>query len=388
MRGLHAVWEAAARPDTAPAGRIRRIGRELAACARRVILHHRLVFAWCSSLSAGGVYAYDHARADEIAKGVKVGGRRARRPRRADRGAGASSSARSVSRSSADRRPPRHARTFTLGPRERAWSPPTSTRMVDEALARSRERQHLRRALVALDRRQRCNDDLTPDGPRTPTRRSSALLDQVRKAVDRPASRRRASKIDGHGRRRRPTGRTGSASRPTAAPRRSARARDPDAERAHRRRRRATPSPRSDRGRLEQEVRDGDRRQPRPASGSALQEPQARQDLPRSPSAGRASRRPPGLYHIQNKAVNPAWHVPNSAWAGSLAGKVIPAGPGQPDQGALAGDLRRRRHPRHRSVGVRLDRPRRLARLHPHDDPRRDRPLRPRCPVGAPIYIA
>jgi lipoprotein-anchoring transpeptidase ErfK/SrfK len=33
---------------------------------------------------------------------------------------------------------------------------------------------------------------------------------------------------------------------------------------------------------------------------------------------------PAGLYNIQNKAVNPAWHVPNSAWAGSLAGKVIP----------------------------------------------------------------
>jgi lipoprotein-anchoring transpeptidase ErfK/SrfK len=35
---------------------------------------------------------------------------------------------------------------------------------------------------------------------------------------------------------------------------------------------------------------------------------------------------PPGLYKIQNKAVNPAWHVPNSPWAGSLAGTVIPGG--------------------------------------------------------------
>jgi lipoprotein-anchoring transpeptidase ErfK/SrfK len=35
---------------------------------------------------------------------------------------------------------------------------------------------------------------------------------------------------------------------------------------------------------------------------------------------------PAGLYKIQNKAVNPAWHVPNSAWAGSLAGTVIPGG--------------------------------------------------------------
>ena len=33
-----------------------------------------------------------------------------------------------------------------------------------------------------------------------------------------------------------------------------------------------------------------------------------------------------GLYHIQNKAVDPAWHVPNSAWAGSLAGTVVPGG--------------------------------------------------------------
>jgi lipoprotein-anchoring transpeptidase ErfK/SrfK len=34
---------------------------------------------------------------------------------------------------------------------------------------------------------------------------------------------------------------------------------------------------------------------------------------------------PAGLYNIQNKAVNPAWHVPNSDWAGDLAGKVIAA---------------------------------------------------------------
>jgi lipoprotein-anchoring transpeptidase ErfK/SrfK len=33
---------------------------------------------------------------------------------------------------------------------------------------------------------------------------------------------------------------------------------------------------------------------------------------------------PAGLYSIANKAVNPAWQVPNSAWAGDLAGKVIP----------------------------------------------------------------
>jgi lipoprotein-anchoring transpeptidase ErfK/SrfK len=39
---------------------------------------------------------------------------------------------------------------------------------------------------------------------------------------------------------------------------------------------------------------------------------------------------PGGLYHLQTKEVNPTWHVPNSAWAGSLAGQDIPPGPGNP----------------------------------------------------------
>src|SRR4051794_30797446 len=39
---------------------------------------------------------------------------------------------------------------------------------------------------------------------------------------------------------------------------------------------------------------------------------------------------PAGLYHVQNKQVDPSWHVPNSAWAGDLAGKVIPPGPDDP----------------------------------------------------------
>src|SRR4051794_39277516 len=39
---------------------------------------------------------------------------------------------------------------------------------------------------------------------------------------------------------------------------------------------------------------------------------------------------PAGLYDIQWKQTNPSWYVPNSAWAGSLAGKVIPPGPDDP----------------------------------------------------------
>jgi lipoprotein-anchoring transpeptidase ErfK/SrfK len=39
---------------------------------------------------------------------------------------------------------------------------------------------------------------------------------------------------------------------------------------------------------------------------------------------------PAGLYEINDRQVNPSWHVPNSAWAGALAGRVIPPGPEDP----------------------------------------------------------
>jgi lipoprotein-anchoring transpeptidase ErfK/SrfK len=39
---------------------------------------------------------------------------------------------------------------------------------------------------------------------------------------------------------------------------------------------------------------------------------------------------PAGIYSIDDKQVNPSWHVPDSAWAGDLAGQVIPPGPDDP----------------------------------------------------------
>ncbi|HEU4392638.1 MAG TPA: L,D-transpeptidase/peptidoglycan binding protein [Solirubrobacterales bacterium] len=39
---------------------------------------------------------------------------------------------------------------------------------------------------------------------------------------------------------------------------------------------------------------------------------------------------PEGLYAIQEKEENPTWHVPESSWAGSLAGQDIPPGPSNP----------------------------------------------------------
>jgi lipoprotein-anchoring transpeptidase ErfK/SrfK len=39
---------------------------------------------------------------------------------------------------------------------------------------------------------------------------------------------------------------------------------------------------------------------------------------------------PAGLYAIENKQVDPTWNVPDSEWAGDLAGKSIPPGPDNP----------------------------------------------------------
>lgn len=39
---------------------------------------------------------------------------------------------------------------------------------------------------------------------------------------------------------------------------------------------------------------------------------------------------PAGTYSITDKQVNPTWHVPKSAWAGDMAGKVVPPGPANP----------------------------------------------------------
>jgi lipoprotein-anchoring transpeptidase ErfK/SrfK len=40
---------------------------------------------------------------------------------------------------------------------------------------------------------------------------------------------------------------------------------------------------------------------------------------------------PAGLFRVQSRQVNPAWHAPNRPWAGAAAGTVIPGGaPGNP----------------------------------------------------------
>jgi lipoprotein-anchoring transpeptidase ErfK/SrfK len=39
---------------------------------------------------------------------------------------------------------------------------------------------------------------------------------------------------------------------------------------------------------------------------------------------------PAGLYDIQDKQIDPTWHVPEADWAGDLAGKTVPPGPDNP----------------------------------------------------------
>ena len=95
---------------------------------------------------------------------------------------------------------------------------------------------------------------------------------------------------------------------------------------------------------------------------------------------------PTGLYRVQNKAVNPAWHVPNSSWAGSLAGQVIPGGTPQ-------NPLKARWLGIYDGAGIHgTDAVGSLGTAASHGCIRMAIPevieLYDRVPVGAPVYIA
>jgi lipoprotein-anchoring transpeptidase ErfK/SrfK len=95
---------------------------------------------------------------------------------------------------------------------------------------------------------------------------------------------------------------------------------------------------------------------------------------------------PAGLYHVQNKAVNPAWSVPNSAWAGSLAGTVVPGGTPQ-------NPLKARWLGIYDGAGIHgTDQVGSLGTAASHGCIRMAIPevieLYDRVPVGAPVYVA
>jgi lipoprotein-anchoring transpeptidase ErfK/SrfK len=95
---------------------------------------------------------------------------------------------------------------------------------------------------------------------------------------------------------------------------------------------------------------------------------------------------PAGMYHIQNKAVNPAWSVPDSDWAGDLAGTVVPGGvPDNPLKARWLGIFD--------GAGIHgTDQTYSLGTAASHGCIRMAIPdvieLYDRVPVGAPIYIA
>ena len=95
---------------------------------------------------------------------------------------------------------------------------------------------------------------------------------------------------------------------------------------------------------------------------------------------------PAGLYHIQNKAVDPAWSVPNSDWAGELAGTVVPGGTPQ-------NPLKERWLGIYDGAGIHgTDQTYSLGSAASHGCIRMAIPdvieLYDQVPVGAPIYIA
>jgi lipoprotein-anchoring transpeptidase ErfK/SrfK len=93
---------------------------------------------------------------------------------------------------------------------------------------------------------------------------------------------------------------------------------------------------------------------------------------------------PAGLYHIQDKQVDPSWQVPNSAWAGSLAGQTIPPGPADPLKARWLGIFS--------GAGIHgTDETWSIGQAVSHGCVRMTIPdvidLYPRVPVGTPIYI-
>lgn len=93
---------------------------------------------------------------------------------------------------------------------------------------------------------------------------------------------------------------------------------------------------------------------------------------------------PAGQYTIANKAENPSWHVPNSAWAGSLAGTVVPPGPSNPIKARWMGIYDGVGiHGTSDDASIGTNASHGCLRMHVPDVVE----LFDRVPVGAPIYI-
>jgi lipoprotein-anchoring transpeptidase ErfK/SrfK len=94
---------------------------------------------------------------------------------------------------------------------------------------------------------------------------------------------------------------------------------------------------------------------------------------------------PAGQYHIDDKTINPTWYVPpNAAWAGSLAGHVIPPGPENPLKSRWLGfGGGRGIHGTADDSSIGSAASHGCIRMHVSDV----EALYPRVPLGAPLYV-
>ena len=268
--------------------------------------------------AAGGTYAYDKARADEIGKGVRVGGI-------ALDGLSPAQARAKLDRLILDplERPivVHHDKsTWRLGAREAHIAVDVDA-IVDNAMQKSREGNIVSRTVRNLTGKS-LDADVQPT-VRFEDRAVIRMLDKIRKAIDRkPVD--ATAKLDASGISTTDS-RTGLAVR---------------ASTLHRQIRKAIVSTTADRTfiartrKLRPNVTNADLEQ---RFGTAILVNRGAFKLTLykklkpaktySIAVGQVGlETPAGLYHIQNKAVNPAWSVPNSSWAGSLAGQVIPGG--------------------------------------------------------------
>jgi lipoprotein-anchoring transpeptidase ErfK/SrfK len=266
----------------------------------------------------GGMYAYDNARSDEIAKGVRVGGI----PLQGLSPAEARAKLERLIMQPLERPIVVHhdKSTWRLGAHEARLAVDLDA-IVDDVMARSRQGDMFSRTVRNLTGKS-LNADIEP----TVHYSKGAvvrLLDKVRSSIERkPVD--ATVKISGGGIERHDS-RTGLAVR---------------ASTLHRQIRRAIVSTTADRTfvahtrRLQPKVSTGDLDERyrtvlivhRNAFRLTLYK-RLKVSKTYSIAVGQVGlETPAGLYHIQNKAVNPAWNVPNSDWAGDLAGTVVPGG--------------------------------------------------------------
>jgi lipoprotein-anchoring transpeptidase ErfK/SrfK len=94
---------------------------------------------------------------------------------------------------------------------------------------------------------------------------------------------------------------------------------------------------------------------------------------------------PAGEYHIEDKTIDPTWYVPpNAAWAGSLAGQVIPPGPQNPLKARWLGfGGGRGIHGTAEDSSIGSAASHGCIRMHVSDV----EALYPRVPLGAPLYV-